>query len=176
MRPSEQRPQRQQSRLGRHMMIFAWVIALAMLSLLFSDALENRRNPNRDIHTTAAADGQRQVVLKRNRQGHYFAAGRINGQAVTFLLDTGATVVSVPRDVARRLNLKRGAKSYAATANGVIETYATRLDSVAIGDIELRDVAAHINPYSSSDDILLGMSFLRHLELTQRGGTLTLRR
>ena len=158
------------------MLLVAWVIALGLLSLLFSNALEHQRNPNRDVRSTIAQDGQSQIVLRRNRQGHYFAGGRINRQPVTFLLDTGATVVSVPQHIADRLGLRRGAKSRAMTANGMIETYATRLDSVAIGDIELRDVAAHINPYMDSEDILLGMSFLKHLELTQRGDTLTLRR
>lgn len=162
-------------RLGRHMMVVAWILALTLLGLLFSDLLEKQRNPNADVRSTIAADGQREIVLQRNRQGHYFAGGRINRQAVTFLLDTGATVVSVPQHIADRLGLKRGTRSYATTANGVITTYATRLDSVAIGDIELRNVAAHINPYSDSDDILLGMSFLKQLELTQRGDKLTLR-
>ena len=103
------------------------------------------------------------------------ARGRINDQSVTFLLDTGATVVSIPQDIARNLSLKAGTRSYANTANGLIETYSTRLDSIGIGNIELHDIAAHINPHMNTNEVLLGMSFLKRLELIQRGDTLTIR-
>ena len=53
--------------------------------------------------------------------------------------------------------------------------FLTRLDSISIGDIEIRDIRATINPNTDDDDILLGMTFLKHLEFTQRGNTLTLR-
>ena len=61
------------------------------------------------------------------------------------------------------------------TANGVVTAYATRLQRVELGEIALTDVRAHINPGMRGDDVLLGMSFLRQLDLTQRNGTLTLR-
>ena len=91
------------------------------------------------------------------------------------MLDTGATVVSVPIGIARRLKLKPGARRMVETANGRIITYATTLDSVNIGNIELNRVAASINPRSDSREVLLGMTFLKHLELLQRGDTLTIR-
>jgi aspartyl protease family protein len=115
------------------------------------------------------------VKLQRNRRGHYVASGTINGQPVVFFLDTGATIVSIPEPVARRLNLQRGVELQASTANGTVTTYSTELDSVAVGDIELHRVRASINPQMQSDEILLGMSFLKHLEFTQRGETLILR-
>ena len=63
----------------------------------------------------------------------------------------------------------------AQTANGVVTTYRTRLTSVALGTIAISNVRAHINPGMTGDEVLLGMSFLRDLELTQREGLLTLR-
>ena len=95
------------------------------------------------------------VPHKRNRFGHYVASGEINDQDVVFLLDTGATVVSVPIGIARRLELKPGAGRTVETANGRIITYATTLDSVKIGNIELNRVAASINPHSDSREVLL---------------------
>ena len=164
-----------QNRLGRHMMIAAWIIAIILLSLFFSDILDKQWNPNQNIQSSISDQGLREIRLKRNKQGHYLARGRINGQPVTFLLDTGATLVSIPEDIARRLSLKAGGRSYASTANGIIETYSTRLDSIGIGNIELYDIAAQINPHMNTNEILLGMSFLKRLELIQRGNILTIR-
>jgi aspartyl protease family protein len=91
------------------------------------------------------------------------------------MLDTGATGVAVPAPVAERLGLARGQRYRAQTANGVAVGYATRLDSVSVGEIELRDVQAGITPGLQMDQVLLGMSFLKHIEFTQRGDRLILR-
>jgi aspartyl protease family protein len=96
-------------------------------------------------------------------------------QWVRFILDTGATGVAVPDAVAQRLGLQRGRAFRTQTANGTGTSYAARLDSVSVGGIELQDVPAGITPGLQVDQVLLGMSFLKHIEFTQRGDTLTLR-
>jgi aspartyl protease family protein len=113
-------------------------------------------------------------VLERNRYGHYHARGQINGRDVEFLLDTGATEVSVPAVVANRLRLRKGAEMQVNTANGILIVYAARLERVQLGNIVLHNVKAHINPGIKTDEVLLGMSFLKQLEFSQRGNTLTL--
>jgi aspartyl protease family protein len=162
-------------RIGAVMTVLAWIVVLGLLTALFNGWMEKLDNPNQQVRTELRADGVREVVLRQNRAGHYVANGDINGQRVTFLLDTGATSVSVPASVAERLGLKRGAPLRANTANGVVTTYSTRLDQVRLGDIELNNVRADINPHMRSDDVLLGMSFLRKLEFTQRDRELTIR-
>jgi aspartyl protease family protein len=62
-----------------------------------------------------------------------------------------------------------------STANGIITTYATRVATVSLGNIELHNIRASINPYAPDDDVLLGMSFLKELEMVQRGDVLILR-
>ncbi len=162
-------------KLGLTMVIIAWVMALALITWGFAGLVERARNPNRDVSTAVSSSGVREVVLTRNRYGHYVARGRVNGQPVTFLVDTGATFVSVPESLAQRLGLERGSRLTTQTANGVAVAYATVLPSVSIGEIELRNVRATINPgMDSDDDVLLGMSFLKHLVLTQSDGQLTL--
>lgn len=157
-------------------MIFAgWVVFLVLLTLLFNNWLENQHNPNDNVVTATDDTGMVEVILERNRYGHYVANGEINGLAVTFLLDTGATDISIPVSIAARLELTKGAPRHYQTANGTIVTYATRLDSVRLGGIERRDVRAHINPGMQRGEVLLGMSFLQHLEMVQRGERLTLR-
>jgi len=157
------------------MLIGGWVLGLLLLALLFGRLLDHERNPNSNIAGAVTESGVREVVLERNRSGHYLAGGHIDGQAVEFLLDTGASDVSIPEAVARRLGLKYGAPLIYSTANGNITAYNTRLPSLRIGTIALHDVRASINPHMGGETILLGMSFLRHLEFTQRGDTLIIR-
>ncbi len=168
-------PGRASRRLGKGMMITAWVMALGLLTLFFNDLLEEQYNPNRQLDTTATVDGPREVVLVRNKFGHYVATGAINGEPVVFMLDTGATDVAVPLALANRLNLERGAKAVFNTANGKITAWRTRLERVSLGGIERTDVRGSILPNMRGEEVLLGMSFLKHLELIQRGDTLTIR-
>ncbi len=163
-------------RMGRIMVYTAWMLVLALLTLFFSDLLEQQHNPNRGL--IAKSDGKpvTQVVLQRNRAGHYVANGRINGKVVRFLVDTGATDVAIPAALAQRLNLKKGRKGISRTANGDTITYRTVLDSVDLGGLIQYDVRASILPGMMGDEVLLGMSYLKHLEIIQRGGELKLRR
>jgi aspartyl protease family protein len=119
--------------------------------------------------------GQSELALKRNRAGHYVAPGTINGRPVVFLLDTGATQVSVPAHLGPGLELAPGGTARALTANGEVIVRTTRIDALGLGPFSVRGVAAHLNPGLRGDEILLGMSVLRHLEFTQRGDTLILK-
>ena len=91
------------------------------------------------------------------------------------MIDTGASDISIPAHVAERIGLKAGHKRIYQTANGPAVSFATVLDQVAIGKIELRNVRASINPNVGIEEILLGMTFLKSLEFSQREDTLTLR-
>ena len=168
-------PQQQQHAMGKSMVFAMWLIILGLLTLFFNNYLEKQHNPNQQVMSRELGDGEREVVLERNRYGHYLANGQINGQPVVFLLDTGATDISIPAHLARRLNLREGRPLTFQTANGLARGYATRLDSVSLGNIRLTDLPASINPNVEQDEILLGMSFLKHLEFNQKGNTLTLR-
>ncbi|GAA0354215.1 TIGR02281 family clan AA aspartic protease [Bowmanella denitrificans] len=159
--------------MARWMWILAWVSGLGLLTLLFDKQLARQFNPN-DNPDSLVQGNRVTVELKRNRQGHYVTSGLINGQPVIFLLDTGATQVSVPQHLAAYLDLQPGRRHLVNTANGRIEVASTLLDSLRIGDIELRNISANLNPGMQSDDILLGMSALKQLEFTQSGDTLTL--
>lgn len=162
------------TRIGKAMFILAWVAVLALLMLLFTNVLDKKRNPNQNVATNY--DGQvKEIVLQSSRYGHYIASGKINNSPVVFLVDTGASFVSVPEKIAKKLNLKKGLSYQTQTAAGVVTVYETRLDEVSIGDIKLYDVKASINPHNPDDEILLGMSFLRRLEVTHKDGQLTIR-
>lgn len=172
---SRQEEIQEQKRMGTAMQALAWVVLLALGVAYFGDLLDKQYNPNQSVETRYGEGGVREVVLQRNKYGHYVTAGQINGKPVTFMLDTGATGVAIPEDRAAYLGLQRGRAFPTQTANGISTSYAVNLDQVSVGAIELHDVPAGITPGLQTEEILLGMSFLKHIEFTQRGDTLTLR-
>ncbi len=161
-------------RMGKGMIALGWILALALLAWWFQGRLDAQRNPNR-VPQVLMQDGRPGVVLLRNRAGHYVASGEINGVPVEFLIDTGATDVAVPEAIARRAGLPRGAPMRFRTANGVAQGWATRIDALRLGPLVLHGVRASINPGMAGNEVLLGMSFLRHLDFEQRGDRLVLR-
>jgi len=163
------------NKMGRYFVWLAWIVALGLLVLFFQEALENQWNPNTSPNNYQADNGLNEVHLKRNKHGHYITVGKINQQSVIFLLDTGATDVSIPQHIAENLNLPRYNSYQVATANGNTQVYRSTIQELNIGDIALYNVEANINPSFKSNEILLGMSALKQLELHQSGRTLILR-
>jgi aspartyl protease family protein len=154
------------------MIVGAWVLFLVLLTMLFSGWLERQSNPNRTLVVVNDPSGELVVRLQRNRAGHYLAPGMVNAEAVNFILDTGATKVALPQEVASRAGLKRGLRSQSMTASGVVDVWLTNVDSLRLGPFEMEDVPAVIIPDMPGDEVLLGMSFLKHLKLEQVDGGL----
>jgi len=118
------------------------------------------------------------TVLMADARGHFTAKGQINGgSSLNMLVDTGASVVLIPAFEADRLGIKykQGTIGQVNTANGVVTVFNIRLDSLKVGDIELKQVDASILdgklPFA-----LLGMSFLKRLEMHREGEKMTLSR
>ena len=168
---------RQQSpgqRIGRVFMVLAWCAALFLATRFFAQWEARQQNPN-VVVSSEQGEGFIEVKLVSNVQGHFVASGQINGQPVDFMLDTGATDVSIPAGLAKRLKLEEGFGVTLSTANGLSQGYRTRIERLQLGDIVLRDVRALVAPGLHGDQVLLGMSALNKLEFTQRGGTMLLR-
>lgn len=159
---------------AKWMLVLAWVVGIAICVWAFSGLLERQHNPNMEVESFRSSTGV-EVQLKQNRQGHYIATGKINGETVTFMVDTGATSVSVPAHLASKLNLTSKGRGVARTANGDVAIAFTTVAKLELGEITLTNVEANLNPGMRDDDILLGMSVLRQLEFTQRGEWLILR-
>jgi aspartyl protease family protein len=116
------------------------------------------------------------VVLTPDRNGHFMSSGSINGASVRFLIDTGATMVAMNVDEARRagVNYLAGERGFSQTANGVTPIYRVKLAQVTLGDITLRDIDGIVQENSALPVVLLGMSFLGKLDMRRDGDSLTL--
>lgn len=123
----------------------------------------------------AAAGSGSKIVLPVSTGGHFVTQGQINGQAVQFLVDTGATSVSMGIDDAVRLglNYKAGTPVRLMTANGQTTGWRVRLPTVQIGDVLVYDVEGVVNP-SSMPVVLLGNSFLSRFEMSRNSDQLVL--
>ena len=119
------------------------------------------------------------VVLAADNQGHFVVSGLINNAAsVRFLVDTGASVVSISADDARRagINYMAGERAYSQTASGIAPIYRVKLDTLKIGDITIYNVDAAVHTSGQLPIGLLGMSFLNRMEMKRDGTLLTLTR
>lgn len=143
-----------------------WLTLAAGIFYLAESAL----NPNKIANLGEAPS----VVLKRGLDGHYRAEALINGRKVNVLVDTGATGVAISQRLADELGLERRSAIRTVTANGETVAYTTRLDSVQLGGIEAKNVAAIIAP-GLGGDALLGMSFLARMDVRLYQGTMTIK-
>lgn len=128
-------------------------------------------------YSTLAGDQRQSVTLAADTRGHFITEGAINGRAVRFVIDTGATVVALPASDALRLGLdyRKGEVALTRTAAGVVPVYRVRFDSVRLGAIEITAVDGVVIE-QGLDMALLGMSFLNRVEMKNEGQLMTLTR
>lgn len=145
-------------------------------AVLEIDGERQRLGMSRRIRTTFAAPENTEVRIASGRGGHYFTPGRINGQAVNFMVDTGATAVAMGLPTAQELgiNYRAGRRISVSTANGVVEAFSVMLDSVRIGAIELKLVEATVTVGDFPREILLGNSYLNRVDMRRENGVLVL--
>ena len=121
--------------------------------------------------------GGNRIVLTAGSGGHFFSQGAINGRAVQFMVDTGATAVSIGLPDARRLGVpyESGQRIQMGTANGVVPAWLVRLDSVRVGDVQVFGVEGIVSqqpmPY-----VLLGNSFLARFQMKRDNDQMVLER
>ena len=123
----------------------------------------------------ASEGGGKQIVLTAQSGGHFVTSGTINGKTARFVVDTGATLVSMDQYEADRLGVdwKNGQRGISRTANGDAPYYATTLPSVRIGDVQVYNVPAIVSP-APMPYILLGNSFLSRFQMKRENDVMTL--
>ncbi|MDM5148115.1 TIGR02281 family clan AA aspartic protease [Candidatus Persebacteraceae bacterium Df01] len=157
---------------GWLMIVLGWSVALLLLTMLFNGYLNERANPNR---ITVLSKQSGELVLHANNLGHYLAEGYLNGLQVTFLLDTGATQIAVPKSIAARAGLNPGTIVGVQTAAGPANAHNTRIRRINVGQLQFSDMRGVIIP-SGDNMVLLGMNALGDLDIIQRDGALILKK
>jgi len=123
--------------------------------------------------------GSGSTTLYADSGGHFFATATVNGSStIRFLVDTGASMVSLGNGEAKRagLDYTKGERVVLMTANGATTAYKIKLNSVKVGGITLTNVDALVAEGDGLNMGLLGMSFLNRLEMKRDGDTMTLTR
>jgi aspartyl protease family protein len=164
----------------QHILVFAVVVLLLAAAVprwLQQSHLRPQAEPVVVARTTAETADARPVSIPRSPNGQFNVDGTIDGQRITFLVDTGASVVALRESEARRLGfhlIQRDYKAKMSTANGVVAGAPILLDRVEIGDLVARSVAAAVLPDDALAQNLLGMSFLSQVHWQYRAGRLVL--
>jgi aspartyl protease family protein len=156
----------------RNIVIFAaFMIGLGVIMAQTADrmtpALANTGAQKAASVQTAAPSGNRNLSIPRDVRGHFLTEGRIDGQRIAFMVDTGASVVALNESSAARFGLRPSRGDYNAmvtTANGTIKAARTRLAMVDVGGLVVRDVEAMVLPDQALSENLLGLSFLSKLK------------
>ena len=118
------------------------------------------------------------ITIAADTRGQFFTSGAVNGRPVDFIVDTGATLMTLSRADATRIGLdyRGGRPAKATTVNGVVHGWRVSLASVRVGDVTVRDVDAIVVDNDTLPVGLLGMSFLGRFDMQRQGSTLVLRR
>jgi aspartyl protease family protein len=158
----------------RNIMIFAAFIAgLGTIMAQTADkmtsasALANSASRKAASVETSAPASPRSISIPPDGRGHFLTDGRIDGQRIDFMVDTGASVVVLNEKSAARFGLRPSRGEYNArvtTANGTIKAARTRIAMVDIGGLVVRDVDAMVLPDEALSENLLGLSFLSKLK------------
>lgn len=119
--------------------------------------------------------GATKVVLTAGDNGHFFTQGQINGRSVQMMVDTGASAVSLSVMDAERMGIayKGGQTGRVSTANGLVQAWRVRLDSVRVGDVVVYGVEGVVSA-GSMPMVLLGNTFLSHFQMTRTNDQMVL--
>lgn len=156
----------------RNIMIFAAIlIGLGTFMAQMADKMSSASATSAPHTTVAVATmapaGGRSLNIPRDGRGHFQTDGRIDGQRIGFMVDTGASVVALNETSAARFGLRPSRSDYNATvttANGTIKAARTRIAMLDVGGLIVRDVDAMVLPDAALSENLLGLSFLSRLK------------
>jgi aspartyl protease family protein len=163
----------------RNILIFAAILTgLGVYMARMADKIPEAKvavasNQNRAPVMSDASAGRRNHTIPKDARGHFSTDGRVDGRRLDFMVDTGASVIALTESSAAKVGIRPSRNDYNApvsTANGVVKGARTRLASVDIGGLEVRDVEAMVLPDDVLSENLLGLSYLSRLRRFEYAG------
>ncbi len=146
-------------------------------AVLEVDGKQQQYNLGNTVSTTFSKRKSQKETIYVNSGGMFMTFGNINGRSVQFLVDTGASAVSMNVEQAKHLGIrydKIGTPAGVSTASGFVKAYRLRLKSVTVGNITEKNVEAFVIDGNHPGPILLGMTFLGRLSVEHSGNAMTL--
>lgn len=156
-------------KLGAIFLIVSWLLAIGFGAYIVNSTIFNTKDAT-IRHTAQGVE----LTLESDHDSHFRINGSINGNDITFLVDTGASTVAVSKRFADKAGLKVTGQIATETANGTAVGYSTRIETLKLGDIELHNIRAIIIPDLSGEEALLGMNVIGRFKVQQTKSTMTL--
>ena len=148
-------------------MLIFWCAVMGLLYMTMTHFLKPKQ-----AQITASSD----LVISRSQDGHFYTMGSINGREVKFMVDTGATLVSVSEAFARQANIRGGIPTTFRTANGDQPGSVVDDALVSIGPVTVTNVKVGVGLRMGDDNqALLGQSFLAKFDITMKANQMVLR-
>lgn len=165
----------------RNILVFAAVLTgLGIFMARMADDIQPARiavaanqNGASVLSDAPASAGRRSHTIPKDARGHFSTDGRVDGRRIDFMVDTGASVVALRESSAAKVGIRPSRSDYNApvsTANGIVKAARTRLASIDIGGLEVRDVDAMVLPDDVLSENLLGLSYLSRLRRFEYAG------
>ena len=167
--------------------VIIFLCLVAAICTFASQQLDKWNKSGQPAITTASAKSApapqqtsvsgRTVTLQSDHRGHFQVDARVDGRAVDFMVDTGASVIALRESSAAKLGIHPARRDYtakASTANGTVAAAPVMLNRVEVNGITVRDVMAFVMPDEGLSTNLLGMSFLSRVKWTHDKGRLVL--
>lgn len=154
---------------GKVMFIIAWVFAFGLLIIFFSTFGTHKG----EAHYSAS---RQTLTLTPDSQGHYWIEGQLNEVDVRFMVDTGATYVAIPKNLAANMGLRGRYPITINTAAGAVSGELARVQKIRFGNFLFTNIKVVIMPEVQSNTVLLGMNVLSQFSITQKDNQLIIKR
>ena len=146
--------------------LFIWIAIFSVVYIFF----DKQQQPK--VATGKGGGMFSKIVIPRSLDGHYYVRGSVNGYPVDFMVDTGASVVSISRSLAKKANLPKGVSANFSTAGGVVMGEVVSDQTVEAGGIIVNGISISVGIQGNVS--LLGQNFLRRVDVLQSNDTMTL--